>query len=76
MLSSRGQMFLWVTALVATLFLGIVEVAAVHQFRFGYLAATACIAVVLAERVVKSYFKTHDGSKKESARSRGSKSTI
>jgi membrane protein implicated in regulation of membrane protease activity len=71
MLSSRGQMLVWVAALVATLFLGIVEITAVHQFRFGYLAATACIAVVLAERVVKSYFKTHDGSKKESAEIKG-----
>lgn len=71
MLSSRGQMFVWVTAFVATLFLGIVEIAAVHQFRLGYFAATACIAVVLAERAVRSYFKTRNRSQKESARSRG-----
>ena len=71
MLSSRSQMFVWLTALVAILLLGIMEIAAAHQFRFGYLAAIACIAVVLAERTVKSYFKTRNESQKESGRPGG-----
>ncbi len=71
MLSSRCQMFVWVTALVVTLLLGVAEIAAAHQFRFAYLAATACIAVILAERALRSYFRTRTGSQKESARSRG-----
>jgi len=69
-LSSRGQMFVWVIALVVTLFMGIAEITAVHQFRFAYFSATACIAVILAERAVRSYFKTRTGSQK-SARLKG-----
>ena len=51
-------MFVWVTALMVTVTLGIVEIATAHQFRLAYLAATACIAVILTERAVRSYFKT------------------
>lgn len=71
MLSPRNQMFVWVTALVVTLFLGILQIATTRQFRFAYLAATACIAVILAERAVRSYFKTRNRRQEEAARPRG-----
>jgi hypothetical protein len=64
-LSSRGQMFVWITALALTLLLGITEIVAAHQFRFGYLAATGCIAVVLVERAARSYFKTRNKSDRD-----------
>src|SRR5437879_1726946 len=67
-LSSRDQMFVWVAALVVTLFLGIAEIVTAHQFRFAYLAATACVAVILAERVVRRYFKTRIGSQSKRQR--------
>ena len=71
MLTARSQMFVWIAALAGTLLLGIVQIAATHQFRFTYLAATACVAVILAERAVRSYFKTRNRSQEESARLRG-----
>jgi hypothetical protein len=69
-LSPRGQILIWIIAFAATLFLGVVEIAAAHQFRLAYLAATACIAVILGERVVRTYLKSRAGSQKESAQSR------
>lgn len=71
MLSRRSQTFLWITALVATLVIGIVQVATGHSFRIGYFAATACVAAILAERALRSYFKGRNKGPEESTRLRG-----
>jgi hypothetical protein len=71
MVTPRSQMFLWLAALAITLCLGIAQIVAARQFRLGYLAATACIAVIVGERATKNYLKSRTGSQKESARPRG-----
>jgi hypothetical protein len=63
-LGPKIQISIWITGLVVSLILGIVQTAEAGHFRLGYLASAAFFAVLLAERAVRSYFKTRGRSEK------------